>query len=259
MSLSPKKKRHQELSSDGKDVYEVIALLHKAIRLCDMENIGYAVNVLRSYNRMVLWKGLIAFSVKYGSGDLTKEIIALKMTDDMVNCKKKPESRDEIFISKSIMLLCYEQTGAFGDLCCNEIVDPDEMVDWSLYRFKNIDRCKLKDGIIPEWVYDVHTIRGKRAGKTDWGMNIVEQAALDPLQVAFFDEGSWAPRYDYKQIHKMSSELEYQLSLEYRMDHKSNPVERLPETRLDEAINPDKNNSFSEQLLAYMEGGFLDE
>jgi hypothetical protein len=232
--------------------HETATLLKKAIQLNDMENIGYATNFMRDKYRNLLWKALVAISVECGNGILTKEIVGLKLTDDIVNKSKKPESRDEIFLSKSIMLLCYEQRRMFDSLSACTIIDPYSLIDWSKYEIHDISTCFLPDGIVPEYVYDVHTIKGKKLGKTDWGMNLVEQEALSPLQISFFDDGSWAPRYDYKHEHGMCTEGEYLESLEYRKTRKGNPMFRIPEGDLLEHIPYDEMDACSKRLHKIM-------
>ena len=212
----------------GFDAYEMATLAIWAIRLNDMENLGYAMNELRSTHRDVLWKALLLTSVRYGSGQLAQEIIGLKLTDNVVNRNKTADKRDEIYLSKAAMLLCYEQRG-MRPLESSGMISPYQFVEWDCGEFDvpDIAGAYLEDGTVPEYVYDVHTIKGKRAGHTDWEMNLVEQAALSPLRLSFFDEGSWAPRYDWKHEHNACTDKEYLESLEYRKTHPSNPVKRV--------------------------------
>ena len=210
-----------------KDVFRNAALLKNSILNLDMENIGFAIGQLRMEQRQLMWNTVLYIAAKELSGVSAQEIIGLKLADDRVNGSRKPEAKDEIFISKAVMVLCYEICGDFDSLCSYKAVSPYGLIDWGKYRVDSIFNQTLPDNIVPEWVYDVHTIKGKRAGKTDWEMNIVEQAALHPLQPAFFDDGSWSPRYDYKHVHGICTEKEYLDSLEYRKTRLGNPVKRL--------------------------------
>ena len=246
------KKGYVETTPDGSDPYHMATLLMKALSYRDMENIGHAAGQLRAYHRDILWRAILAVNGLYCSGKLTAEIVGLKLTDDMVNGRKKPEERDEIFISKALMNICYDLSDEFKSVEAYQAVDMVEMIDWSKYKIKSVAQCTLPDGIIPEWVYDVHTIKGKRAGKTDWGMNLVEQEALNPLQPAFFDEGSWAPRYDYKHEHNMCSQLEFDLSLEYRKTHDANPTAQFIERRRME------NNGEFKELYTMLSSRYLE-
>lgn len=227
--------RTEPFTADGMDPYYAACLLREAINVLDMENMGYAISQLRESHRMLLWDALIIISLLNGASALTAEIMSLKSVDNLVNGKKDAGSKDEIFISKAVMLLCYERAG-YESLMASPIINPYRYIDWDDYKgIRLISRSTLPGNEIPEWVYDVHTIKGKKAGKTDWIMNLDEQAALTPLQVAFFDEGSWAPRYDYKHTHDMCTEGEYLASLEYRKTHLGNPVKKLEQTSLQDA------------------------
>jgi len=164
-----RKGQESEVTESGQSVYEIGALLQDSIRLCDMENIGHYANILRTNHRMFLWKLLVATAVLYSGGVLTQEVISLKLTDDLVNGHRKAEVKDEIFMSKAMMLLCYHQFGSFGPLSANSVVDPFKLIDWDAYKIKHISRCVLTGGVIPEYVYDVHTIKGKRRARLTGG------------------------------------------------------------------------------------------
>lgn len=203
------------------------AYLRKGIRTLDMELAGYAIHNLRQTDLSYVWKTLYIISRNECKGTPTREIVSLKQSDDYVNNKKGIDKRDEIYICKGVMVLMYQISGHYDGVLGNDIMDVEFLVDWDDHDFINIRTCELPDNIVPEWVYDVHTIKGKKAGKTDWGMNLVEQEALSPLQVSFFDDGSWQPRYEYKHLHDLCTEREYREMLEYSKTRKGNPVEKI--------------------------------
>lgn len=201
--------------------------LRKGIRTLDMELAGYAIHNLRQTDLSYAWKTLYVISRNECKGIPTREIVSLKQSDGYVNKNKGLDKRDEIYICKGIMVLMYQICGKFGSTIGNDIMDAEFLVRWDDHEYIDIRTCELPDDIVPEWVYDVHTIKGKRAGKTDWGMNLVEQEALSPLQVSFFDEGSWQPRYEYKHLHNLCTEGEYQEMLEYSKTRRGNPVDKI--------------------------------
>jgi hypothetical protein len=203
------------------------AYLRKGIRTLDMELTGYAIHNLRRTDLSYVWKTLYVISRNECRGIPTREIVALKHADGYINKSKTLEKREEINICKGVMILMYQISGKYGRMVGNDIMDVEFLVNWKDHEFIDIRNCDLPGNVVPEWVYDVHTIKGKKAGKTDWGMNSVEQEALSPLQVAFFDEGSWQPRYEYKHLHDLCSDSEYQAMLEYSKTHKGNPVEKI--------------------------------
>ena len=205
----------------------LMALLRKSIRTLDMENAGFAINKLLEYDSYEdIWKVLLVVALNECNGLLAKEIIALKLADDFVNKDKKFGKRDEIYISKSVMILMYYLDGTHESVCGSDRIQYDKIIDRT-DEYEDIDECRLPNNEVPEWVYDVHTIKGKQAGKTDWGMNIVEFEALKPLQKGYFDDGDWSLRYEYKWAHNMCSEAEYKAMLEYKKGRKCNPVEKI--------------------------------
>lgn len=208
------------------------AYLRKGIRTLDMELAGYAIYNLRKTDLSYAWKTLYVISRNECEGVLTREIVSLKQCDEYVNKKKVIDKRDEIYICKGIMLLMYYISDKSNDITGSSIINTEFLINWLDHKFIDIGTCELKDNIVPEWVYDVHTLKGKREGKTDWGMNIVEYAALNPKQKGFFDDGSWQPRYEYKHLNNLCTEGEYQEMLEYSKTRKGNPVEKIQDKYL---------------------------
>lgn len=203
------------------------AYLRKAIRTLDMELAGYAIHNLRQTDLSYAWKTLYVISRNECKGIPTREIVSLKQSDGYVNKNKGLDKRDEIYICKGIMILMYQINGDYDNMVGNDIMDAEFLVRWDEHEYIDIRNCKLPNDYVPEWVYDVHTIKGKKAGKTDWGMNLVEYDALEPKQKGFFDDGSWQPRYEYKHLHNLCSEREYQAMLKYSATRKGNPVEKI--------------------------------
>lgn len=216
------------LDSDKKEKCEIWAsYLRKGIRTLDMDLAGYAIHNLRKTDLLYAWKTLYIISRNECIGIPTREIVSLKQSDDYVNKNKGLDKRDEIYICKGIMILMYQISCNYKNVVGHDLVDAYSLIKWEGKKFIDIRTCELLDNVVPEYVYDVHTIKGKKAGKTDWGMNIVEYAALTPKEDGFFDEGSWQPRYEYKHIHGLCTELEYQQMLEYSKTRKGNPVQKI--------------------------------
>ncbi len=208
------------------------AILRKSIRTLDMENAGYALNKLREIDFSKIWKTLLASAIVDTKGVLVREIVALRKADEYVNAKKPLEKRDEIYVCKAMLNLMYYISGQFESVVSNDWISNEDLIDWVGKEYFKLEESRLPNGRIPEYVYDVHTIRGKRAGHTDWEMNIVEFAGLNPLQPSFFDNGNWVPRYEYKHLHGLCSEKEYQEMLEWkkRTDKFDNPVQKIKDT-----------------------------
>lgn len=205
------------------ELYTNCLILQKAIDILDMDELGHRINILRKKDRELLWDVFIDYSKRLSKKNVINEIKALKKTDDIVNAKKT--EKDEIFISKAAILLCQANDENYGYLEATGIINLENTIDWSMYKIKPINKCILIDGEIPEWVYDCHTLKGKRMGKTDWDMTTTEQDALTPLHRCYFDEGSWLYAYQQDLIDGVITEEQMKPILEYAKTHKANPVE----------------------------------
>ena len=90
----------------GYNMFDMSSMLQKAIRRGDWTRAGFAACELYYSFYNYLWKRLLVISAEDCYDAVTHEIIALRMADDEVNANKKPgEIRDQIFVSKAIMLL----------------------------------------------------------------------------------------------------------------------------------------------------------
>lgn len=211
------------LNDEDYELYSDCVILQKAISNLDMDEIGYRIGLLRKNNRELLWDVFIDYASNLSKRNVLNEIKALKKTDSIVNAKK-PE-KDEIFISKAAILLCQSNDEDYEYLEATGIINPEHTIDWSKFKIKPIQSCVLQGDEIPEWVYDCHTLKGKRMGKTDWDMTTTEQKALYPLHRCYFDEGSWIYSYQQDLIDGVINEEQMKPILEYAKTHKANPVE----------------------------------
>ena len=201
------------------------AALEIAIEHLDMDMIGYYIDILRRKDRKFLWDVLKGSASKISDIFLEPEINALEKADIIINARKKDLEKDEIFISKAVMLMCYYIDRNIEVMFADKIIDSKFEIEWDRYSIKPIEECSVS--AIPEWVYDCHTIKGRKMGKTDWDMTKDEQAALYPLKKAYFDEASWLYTYeqDYAEGHlseKLMSEIR-----KYAENHEANPVKFL--------------------------------
>ena len=179
-------KGYQMITPKGHNFYDMSSMLQKSIRRGKIELAAYAANELKTKWRNYLWKRLLVISAEDCYGVITKEIIALKMTDDATGKK------EDIFISKALVLLC--QAKKNRDACylaCNYMNMDDTIPEDQIEHVDLDTEERLKDYEIPKWVFDVHTLKGKIAGKTINDMIIEEQAALQPKQLGLFDNADW--------------------------------------------------------------------
>jgi len=202
--------------------------LQKAIEHRDMDMMGHYIDQLRKDKRDYLWSVLKDYAKHHSKGMCFDEVVALNKADDFVNKKKAKDKRDEIFISKATMILCYAEDKNLATAFANDAISSDSLLDWDRLEVKPIEDCILADGTIPEYVFDCHTIRGKKAGKTDWDMTRDEQEALFPLYRAYFDDASWLYTYQQDRTNGVLPDKEWRLILEYSKTHPANPVEPYP-------------------------------
>lgn len=192
---------------NGHNFYDMSSMLQKAIRRADYNHAGYAANELFQSYSNYLWKRLLVISAEDCYGIMTKEIIGLKLADDVVNKGKSGAQKDAIFVSKAVLLLCMARKNR--DACyfaCNFMSD-DLLIPEEDIPPADFDNCKLDVSGIPDWVFDHHTLKGKMMGKTTLDMLISEQAALVPHQESLFDDGDWGQMYDKKRHRgKLSNE-----------------------------------------------------
>jgi hypothetical protein len=203
--------------------FKTAVRLQKALRHRDMDMVGFHMDKLRYLNRNLLWNTF----EDYADRSLVRdEVKALRKADDIVNHGK--EEKDEIFISKCAVLLMHNEDDRFDDIRSSDVVSLDHDIDWTDITVKPLYDCMLGPEGVPEWVFDCHTLKGKRLGKTDWDMTTTEQAALTPLQKAYFDEASWIYTYQWDYEHGIESREHMMPIWEYAETHEANPIEYIP-------------------------------
>lgn len=171
----------------GYDFYDVASALQKSIRRGDVRLAGYmALELFPKYSEYC-WKRLLTISAEDCYGIVTKEIMALYDAFHAVNAGKKGEQlKGRIFISKAVILLCHCKHNRDADLLSNYVYDKkfdvsDEQIE------KLFDEVRSEKISVPEYVYDVHTVKGKIAGKTKDDFFRDEEAALSNKQISIFD------------------------------------------------------------------------
>ena len=161
-------KGYQMITPKGHNFYDMASMLQKSIRRGKIELAAYAANELKTKWRNYLWKRMLVISAEDCYGVITKEI------------------------SKALVLLC--QARKNRDACylaCNYMSMDDTIPEDEIEHVDLETEERLKDYEIPKWVFDVHTLKGKIAGKTINDMIIEEQAALQPKQIGLFDYADW--------------------------------------------------------------------
>lgn len=171
----------------GYDFYEVASALQKSIRRGDVELAGYmALELFPKYSEYC-WKRLLTISAEDCNGIITQEIKSLYDSFHVINKGKKgSELKGRIFISKAVILLCQVKKNRDADLLSNYIYD--KKIGLSDKEIENLfEEVRKEKPEIPEYVYDVHTRKGKMKGKTKEDFFKEEQNALNNRQPTLFD------------------------------------------------------------------------
>ena len=154
---------NQLVTKNGHKLSEMSNLLQKAIRRGNVDLAGYAANEMFGSYHAYLWKRLLMISTEDCYGVITKEILALKQSDDIFNATRKGYDKEKLFVAKALTLLLYcKKNRDACYLACNymlseKILQQDEYI--------NLDECKF-DGVLPDYCTDCHSYEGKRRGKT---------------------------------------------------------------------------------------------
>lgn len=174
------------LTKNGHNLFDVASGLQKAIRRGNHELAGYCANEMFGRYRKYLWRRLLTISAEDCNDCITKEIKALYDADEITGQDNKITgyNRTKIYVAKAIVLLLKARKNRDADyFACNLMVSETEQ------DLKILDDPKFTG--FPDYVYDMHTKRGKARGKTNEDFIKEEQEALEPKKEGFYDNESW--------------------------------------------------------------------
>jgi replication-associated recombination protein RarA len=177
----------------GLDFFEVASLLQKSLRRGDAAMCARAVNELLPRYANYVWNRLLIVSAEDCADLVTGEIVALYDAWDKVTrgsgktTSAKPAVQEgRIFISKAIVILAKCRHSRDADELQHLIANrmPDDVFMAALDDVEEIMEAPAEHFEIPEYVYDVHTRRGKRRGRTRQQFLRDEHDALsDPVSI----------------------------------------------------------------------------
>lgn len=133
--------------------------------------------------REFLWKRIVSISSYLNHQAITNEIVALKKADDM---QPSSSPKSSIFVAKAVTVLLKVVKYGCSDFYVNDFAYP-------IVYLKDYDNRHM---VIPDYVFDCHTHRGKQMGKTKKEFVITEQSALTPHKEGESDKCGW-DRYFY--------------------------------------------------------------
>ena len=167
------------------DFYEVASCLQKAIRRGDADMAGFmAMELLVSGYDNYLWKRFFTISAEDCYGILTQEIEALWTGHKLVNDKKDITCR--MFAAKAVIILCLAKKSRDSDHLANFVYDRNATLsDEDITKYMS-DLPKYVQ--MPGYVYDCHTMKGRKMGKTKKDFFKEEYAALENKQMGLFDD-----------------------------------------------------------------------
>lgn len=162
----------------GYDFYEVASALQKDIRRARARMAAYwAIELYDSGYRQFAWNRLLIMTAEDCFGVITTEIEALYRTWHIVTKGKEEGNRGpgRLFVAKAAWLLAECRKSREIDHLLNLPAVSEEEIKTTLGEITEADRAE-----IPEYALDVHTLRGKRNGKTKEQFIKEEFAALKP-------------------------------------------------------------------------------
>lgn len=165
-------------TKNGHDMFLVAGLLERSITSNDDVRAGYLANELMVRYREFLWKRIVSIACNLGYQPVTNEIVALKKADDM---QPTTSPKSSIFVAKAVTILL--KVVKYG--CCDFYVND---FAYPIVHLKNYDNRHM---VIPDYVFDCHTHRGKQIGRTKREFIVTEQSALTPYYEGEYDKCSW--------------------------------------------------------------------
>lgn len=191
--------RREILTDGGYDFYVVASLLQKSLRRGDVEMCARAANELFPRYVNYTWNRLMTVSAEDCEDMVTQEIVALYDAWLKVNEKKSPKSKGRIFFAKAIILLAKARHSRDADELNILVSDrlPDVEFRKALNEIEEVWEEADREVKIPNYVYDVHTYRGKRMGKTKRMFLIEESAALTDKSSVFENLDEMIESRDY--------------------------------------------------------------
>jgi replication-associated recombination protein RarA len=178
---------------------EVASALQKAIRRGDARLAGYwAIELHESNFREYVWRRLLTISAEDCWGVITHEVEALYHGWQLIQQRKKGGGR--IFVAKAVILLAQASKSRDADHLTNLVYDPQAIDDETLERELTAARANLE--ALPEYAFDCHTSKGKRAGKSKRDFFLSEDDALTPRKRGVFDTDLEALRSDLRRMER---------------------------------------------------------
>ncbi len=176
----------------GYNLFDVASALQKSIRRNEPDTAVYfAMELHASGYWKYVWKRLLTVSAEDCAGCITQEIKALHDSFLVVNEGHNGNAdgtKGRVMITKAVLLLCQAYKCRDADHAQIFLYDrkvlSDAKVEKYLLQLKPEERVEE----IPEYAYDCHTAKGRKAGKSKDDFFKAEAKALQPRVKGLFDE-----------------------------------------------------------------------
>ena len=193
-------------TKNGYDFFVVSSLLQKSLRRGDLVLASRAAfEFLPKYSNY-LWNRLLVVSAEDCSDLVTGEVMACylgwcKINDDRGHSQRDSETDDDsppwnmrkgsrVFFQKALVLLAKSHHSRDADELGHLVIDrlPDKVFRAAMRDAKAAMTDEEYELEIPDYVYDMHTRRGKRSGGTKVDFLRAEHDVMDSTIFKNFDE-----------------------------------------------------------------------
>lgn len=184
------------MTKRGYDLMIASSAMQKAIRRGDGRLAGYfAMEMVDSGYLKYVWRRLFIISAEDVFGLITGEVEALYRASEIVakgevnKAKAHPERRTSapLFPVKAAILLALAAKSRDADNLINVGYDRNSVTVEELAGAVAEAQASPERVEIPEYAYDYHTLKGRRAGESVEKFIVHENRALNPHQHGLFD------------------------------------------------------------------------
>jgi hypothetical protein len=174
---------HLPLTRGGHDPRTLISMMQKAIRRARPDLAGWAaLELLGSGYGEWAWRRITITAAEDCASCVMPQILALRDACERERRARRDRPPTRVFLARAILILCRAWKCRDADALGVLVIDGGAISDSDLAEM--LEAAEAEPEPIPEWVFDVHTLAGKRQGKTKSQFMREERAALTPVHPA---------------------------------------------------------------------------
>jgi len=177
---------YQPTTQNGYNLFEVLSAMQKAIRRGDARTaVFFTMELWPKYSNLA-WKRLHIISAEDVAGCITQEVRALHEAFLFIENGKKEDRSGRLFLAKAAILMSVWNKSRDADHAIVYLFDRKYVSDEDAKEYlAHLEQGELIP--IPDYAYDMHTSRGKRAGANVEQFLVSEQEGLTPRVAGLFD------------------------------------------------------------------------